>query len=182
MALQVSEAAEEAFRRILECLRATRQKAGLSQETLSARLLVRRGTVFEWETGAGRPTMRNLMLWSRELGLRLALLGPDGHERRGASKRIIGEAPEARELRRLAIPLRKTRLARRLSVVDLSKIIGMDRNSLLRWESARVTPRPMALIVWAQELDCSVVLRPIAAVDSRPEPGTDDRSTHDAAC
>jgi ribosome-binding protein aMBF1 (putative translation factor) len=126
--------------------------------------------------------MRNLMLWSRELGLRLALLGPDGDERRGASKRVIGEALEARELRRLATPLRKTRLARRLSVVELSKIIGMDRNSLLRWESARVTPRPMALIVWAQVLDCSVVLRPIAAPSGTPGSGPAEGAADDAAC
>ena len=161
MALQVNSAAEESFRQLLDLLRTARVDAGLSQERLSSRLLVRRGTVFEWETGAGRPTMRNLILWSRELGLRLAIVGPDGNERNGFSKGIIGEAPEARELRRMAVPLKNRRLARKLTLVELSRTIGMNRNSLLRWERARVTPRPMALIVWAQALGYSVALRPI---------------------
>lgn len=174
MALQVDHASEEAFRRLLGVLRTAREDAGLSQERLSSRLLVRRGTVFEWETGAGRPTMRNLILWSRELGLRLAIMGPDGNERNGSrkSKGIIGEAPEARELRRMAIPLKNRRLACKLTVVELSRTIGMDRNSIMRWERARVTPRPMALIVWAQALGYSVALRPIAA--ARIDGGHDD--------
>ena len=162
MALKVNGTAEETFRQLLGLLRTTRETAGLSQERLSSRLLVRRGTVFEWETGVGRPTMRNLILWSRELGLRLVIVGPDGSERHGFSKGIIGEAPEARELRRMAIPLKNRRRACKLTLVELSRTIGMDRNSVLRWEHARVTPRPMALIVWAQALGYSVALRPTA--------------------
>ena len=167
MALQVDRAAEETFRQLLGLLRTKREDAGLSQERLSSRLLVRRGTVFEWETGVGRPTMRNLILWSRELGLRLAVVDPEGNERHGFSKGIIGEAPEARELRRMAIPLKNRRLARKLTLVELSRAIGMDRNSLLRWERARVTPRPMALVVWAQALGYSVALRPIGPGSER---------------
>lgn len=181
MALRVNSAAEEAFRQLLGNLRSVRENTGLSQDALTSRLLVRRGTVFEWEKGTARPTMRNLLLWSRELGLRLVLIGPDGKVRQASSKRIIGEAPEARELRSMAVPLKKLRVDRKLSLVKASRVIGVDRNSLLRWESARVTPRPMALIVWAQTLDCSVALRPANRVRQVRGSGTQRRAADDAA-
>ena len=159
MALQVNATAEETFWQIVGGLRVERESAGLSRYALSSRLRVRHGTIFEWEKGTSRPSLRNLILWARELGFRLVIVGPDGNERRGSSKRIAGEPLEARELRRLAIPLKTLRLARGLSVVGVSATIGVDRNSLLRWESIATMPRLMALIIWAQVLNCSLALQ-----------------------
>ena len=160
MALQVNATAEEAFRLIVGSLRIAREDAGLSRHALSSRLPVRHGSIFDWEKGIGQPTWKNFVLWARELGYRLAILGPDGGERRVSSKRTNGEPLEVRELRRLAIPLKTLRVARGLTLVDVSDTIGVDRNSLQRWENASVKPLPKALIVWAQAMNCSLVLQP----------------------
>jgi transcriptional regulator with XRE-family HTH domain len=160
MALRVNATAEETFWQIVRCLRVAREEAGLSRHALSSRLRVRHGTIFEWEKGTSRPTLRHLMQWARELGFCLVIVGPDGEERRGSAKRIVGESFEHRELRRLTVPLKTLRDARRLTLVGVSGTIGVDRNSLLRWESVTATPRLMALIVWAQALNCSLALQP----------------------
>jgi len=160
MALKVDAKAEETFSQIVGVLRRARQEAGLSRHALSSRLRVQHGTIFEWEKGISRPTLRHLMQWARELGFRLVIVGPDGTERRSHVKRIVGESLEARELRRLAFPLKTLRDARRLSLTGVSGAIGVNRNSLLRWENVSATPRLMALIVWAQVLNCSLALQP----------------------
>lgn len=162
MALRVDATAEETFWQIIGGLRVAREDASLSRHALSSRLRVQHGTIFEWEKGTSRPTLRHLMLWARELGFRLVIVGPDGEERCSSAKRIAGESLEVRELRRLTIPLKTLRNARRLTPIEVSGTIGVARNSLLRWENVRSPPRPMALIVWAQALNCSLALRPIA--------------------
>lgn len=159
MALKVDATAEETFWQIIGGLRIAREDAGLSRHALSSRLRVQHGTIFEWEKGISRPSLRHLILWARELGFRLVIVGPDGKERRGSAKRIAGESLEIRELRRLAIPLKTLRDARRLTLMGVSETIGVARNSLLRWETVSATPRPMALVVWAQALNCSLALR-----------------------
>ena len=173
MALKVNATAEETFRHIVRSLQVAREDAGLSRHALSLRLRVEHGAIFEWEKATSRPTLKHLMQWARELGFRLAIVGPDGQERRSAAKRIVGESPEVRELRRLAIPLKTLRDARELTLVELSGAIGVDRNSLLRWENVTATPRVMALIVWVQALNCSLALRPS---DVRVRPSADPQS------
>lgn len=160
MALKVDATAEETFWQIVRGLRAAREDAGLSRHALSLRLRVQHGTIFEWEKGISRPTLRNLILWARELGFRLVVVGPDGNDRRGSSKQIAGEPFEVRELRRLTLPLKALRVTRRLTVTAVSGTIGVARNSLLRWESVSATPRLIALIVWAQALGCRLALQP----------------------
>lgn len=165
MTLQVDEAAEKFFACIVDSLRSARRNAGLSQNALSSGLPVRGRAVSEWETGAVEPTLGHLIEWSRELGRRLVIVGQDGAPRTGPVRPKAGETWEASERRRLAVPLRNRRLVRGLTQEDLGRRVGVSRDSIQRWELASVSPRPIALIVWAQKLECHVALQPVETSD-----------------
>ena len=98
------------------------------------------------------------MQWSRELGRRLAIVGPDGELRTGPVQPPRGELWEGFERLRLAVPLLNRRLALGLTQEELGQRVGVSRDSIQRWELARVPPRPIALIVWAQKVGCAVVV------------------------
>jgi transcriptional regulator with XRE-family HTH domain len=159
MTLQINFAAEQTLGRIIEDLRSARKAAGLAQNDLAAGLPVRGRAVSEWETGAVDPTLDHLMLWSRELGLRLVVIGADGEPRTGPVRRQAGESWEVYERRRLAVPLRNRRLALGLTQDELGLLVGVSRDSVQRWELVRVPPRPIAQIVWAQRLKYSLALQ-----------------------
>lgn len=158
MTLRVDDATEKVLAWIVGGLRSARQDAGLSQNALSSGLPVRGRAISEWETGAMEPTLEHLMQWSRELGQRLVIVGGDGELRDGPARLQAGEAWEVFQRRRLASPLRSHRLALRLTQEELGERVGVSRDSIQRWEHARVPPRPIALIVWAHKLECSVTL------------------------
>lgn len=165
MTLHVDEAAEKVLACIVGGLRSARRDAGLSQNALSAGLPVRGRAISEWENGAIEPTLGHLIQWSLELGRRLVIVGPDGESRTGRGRSRSGQAWETFERQRLAVPLRNRRVALRLTQEELGQRVGVSRDSIQRWEHASVSPRPMALIVWAQKLELSVVLLPINAQD-----------------
>jgi len=48
-----------------------------------------------------------------------------------------------------------------LTLPELGERVGVSRDSIYRWEFAYVSPRPIALIVWAQKLTYSVALQSI---------------------
>ena len=163
MALHVDVVAEQSLSRLIGDLRSVRLEAGLSQDALSAGLPVRGRAISEWECMAIEPTLGHLTQWSRELGRRLVIVGADGELRSGFSRRRAGETWEMSERRRLVSPLRNRRMAVGLAQGEVGQLIGVSRDSILRWELARVPPRPIALIVWAQKLGCSLALQPISA-------------------
>ena len=165
MTLQVDEAAEKFFACIVDSLRSARRDAGLSQNALSSGLPVRGRAVSEWETGAVEPTLGHLIQWSRELGWRLVIVGPDGELRAVLVRSRPSQVWETFERQRLAVPLRNRRLALGLTQEELGQRVGVSRDSIQRWELASVSPRPIALIVWAQKLECSVALQPINTPD-----------------
>ena len=117
------------------------------------------------ETGSIEPTLGHMIQWSRELGQCLVIIGPDGEPRAGPVGPWAGETQEAFERRRLSVPLRNRRLALGLTQEELGRRVGVSRDSIQRWEHVRVPPRPIALIVWAKKMGCSVVMRPIDAGD-----------------
>ena len=167
MALQVDDAAKQTLVRIASTLRAARKSSGLTQEALSSGLSVRGRAISEWETGLIEPTLVHLVQWSGELGLRLAIAGPGGTLHEGHSRQRPGEAWEAFERRRLAELLRVRRVALGLSQEDLSRLVGVSRDSIQRWELAHVPPRPISHIVWAQKLGRMLTLVPIDTPDPR---------------
>ena len=161
MGLNADIAAERAFARIIDGLRAARKEAGLSQNTLATGLPVRGRAVSEWETGAIEPTLGHLILWSRELGRRLVIIGRDGELRDGPMRQRSGESWESFERRRLAVPLRNRRLALGIAQGELGLLVGVSRDSIQRWELVRVPPRPIAHVVWAQKLGYALDVRPV---------------------
>lgn len=167
MTLHVDYAAERIFAHIINGLRDARSEAKISQSTLSSSLPVRARAISEWETGAIEPKLGHLFQWSRELGLRLVIVGRDGALRVDALPRRSDEASEIFEQRRLASPLRNRRLALGMSQEELAQLVGVTRDSVQRWELVRVPPRPIALVVWAQKLGYTVALRPRDAPDRR---------------
>jgi transcriptional regulator with XRE-family HTH domain len=162
MALYVDTAAERTFARIIGGLRSARLDAGLSQNALSAGLPVRGRAISEWETGAIEPTLGHLIQWSRQLGRRLVIIGRDGELRIGPVRPRPGEPWEVFERRRLAIPLRNRRLVLGLGQGELGELVGVSRDSIQRWELARVPPRPIAHVVWAQKLGYALDVWPVA--------------------
>jgi transcriptional regulator with XRE-family HTH domain len=161
MTLHVDDVAERTLARVVGDLASARRNAGLTQDELSSGLPVRGRAVSEWETGAFEPTLEHLVQWSRQLGRGLVIVGPDGNLQHGPSSPRAGESRETFERRRLAFPLRTRRAVVDLTQGELARFVGVSRDSISRWERARVPPRPIALIVWAQRLECSVALRPI---------------------
>lgn len=159
--LRVDDEVELAFAQIVAGLRSARGNAGLTQNALSSQLPVRGRAISEWETGRMEPTLHHLMRWSCALDRRLAIVSSDGELWQGPSCPRSGETWESFERRRMAWPLRNRRKAMDLTQAQLGRRVGVSRDSIQRWELCRVPPRPIALVVWAQQLGCSVVLRPV---------------------
>ncbi|WP_194919528.1 helix-turn-helix transcriptional regulator [Catenulispora rubra] len=171
MALQVDGVAERSLDGIINALRTARLNAGISQNALAEGLPVRGRAVSEWETGAIQPPLKNLILWSGELDRRLVLVEQD-QELRSVRQRP-GETWETFVRRQLAWPLKGRRKAWGISQAELGERVGVSRDSIQRWELARVPPRPIALIVWAQMLGCRLALWPVTVPripGPRPEP------------
>lgn len=152
MTLHVDDQAAWTFFQIINDLRSARVASGQSQDALSCRLPVRGRAISEWETGAIQPALRHLIQWSRALDHPLVIAGRGGEPREGPH-RLSREAWETFELRRLVVPLRNRRLALGMLQGEIASLVGVSRDSIHRWELARVPPRPMALIVWAHKLD-----------------------------
>lgn len=161
MGLHVDAGAERALKRIIKGLRSARLEAGISQNALSVGLPVRGRAISEWETGAIEPTLSHLIQWSRELSHHLVVIGRDGEVRNGPLRQRPGEAWEAFERRRLAVPLRNRRLALGMAQGELGELVGVSRDSIQRWELVRVPPRPIAHVVWARQLGYSMDVRPV---------------------
>ena len=161
MTLHVDYTAERNLAGIVGGLRSARLRAGLTQNALSEGLPFRGRAISEWETGAIEPTLGHLLHWSQALGRRLVLVGRSGEIRNDALRHRPGESWEVFERRRLAWPLKNRRVALGMSQGELCSLVGVTRDSIQRWELARVPPRPIAHIVWANKLGYSVALGPI---------------------
>ncbi|MEZ0109294.1 transcriptional regulator with XRE-family HTH domain [Catenulispora sp. EB89] len=146
-------------------LRSVREEADLSQNALAEGLPFRGRAISEWETGAVEPTLEHLMQLAQKLGSYLVILGLSGDLRTHPIRRPAGDSWQVFERRRLALPLRNRRLALGLSQDGLGFHVGVSRDSIQRWELARVPPRPMALIVWAQKLGYSLSIRSMSQYD-----------------
>lgn len=157
MPLKADSAAKQAYEQIIRSLKSARQEAALSQQTLSNILPVNGKAVFEWEARNIQPTMEHLLLWVKALERRLVIVDQDG-ALCDAPSPIVGVGSVTFELQRLAGPLRERRKELGLTFPQLGELIGVTKQSVERWEAARVSPRPMALIVWAQKLDRSVIV------------------------
>lgn len=169
MTLNIDEVAERTLAQVVADLRSARLDAGISQNALAAGLPVRGRAISEWETGAMEPTLCHLVHWSRKLDRHLVIIGSDGTLRNGPLRSRIGETWESVERRRLTSPLRIRREALGLAQAELGRLIGVSRDSVLRWELLHVSPRPIALIVWAQKLEYSVAIRPRAAKEGQAQ-------------
>ena len=159
--LHVDDTARRTFARVIRHLRSARTKADLSQNALAEGLPFRGRAISEWETGAVEPTLDHLMQLAHKLDSHLVILGSSGDLRTHPIRRRAGESWQVFEQRRLALPLRNRRLALGLSQDTLGYHVGISRDSIQRWELARVPPRPMALIVWTQKLGYTLDIRPV---------------------
>lgn len=168
MTLLVDYVAERTFARIINDLRSARLASGCTQNELSSGLPVRGRAISEWETGSIEPTLHHLMQWSATLNRRLVIVDRIGQPCPALSRSRAGETWESFERRRLAFPLRGRRQALGMSQEELGELIGVSRDSIQRWELARVPPRPRSHIVWAQKLGYTVILRPINPRGRRP--------------
>ena len=169
MTLNIDDGAERALAQLVGDLRSARLDAGISQNALSAGLPVRGRAISEWETGVMEPTLSHLVQWSRKLGRRLVIMDSDGTLRTGPLRSRTGDTWESLERLRLASPLRIRREALGLAQGELGRLIGVSRDSVLRWELLQASPRPIALIVWAQKLEYSVAIRPRATAEGRAQ-------------
>lgn len=169
MALLVDAVAEQALARIIDRLRTVRLEADISQNALAEVLPVRGRAISEWETEAIEPIYNHLLLWTGALGQRLVIVD-QGVDLRSVRRRP--EEPWVRyERRRLAWPLRGRRLARGMSQPELGELVGVSRDSIQRWELARVPPRPIAKVVWVHAMGCSLELRKVGPPDARVRRG-----------
>lgn len=164
MTLHVDQSAKRNLAGIIGALRSARLSAEVTQNALSEGLPVRGRAISEWETGAIEPTLGHLIQWSRVLNLRLVIAGWETPLPVDAVSQRRVESAEILERRRLAWSLRSRRFAMGMTQEDLCRLVGVSRDSIQRWELLRVPPRPIAHIVWAQKLGCSIALRPMVAV------------------
>jgi transcriptional regulator with XRE-family HTH domain len=160
MTLRVDYATERTLAQIMGALRSARLDSGLTQTALSSGLPVRGRAISEWETGGIEPTMDHLILWSLKLHRRLVIVGRAGELLNRPIRQRPGESWVVYERRRLATPLKNRRVALGLTQEKLGEVVGVSKDSVSRWELARVPMRPIALIVWAQKLEYSVALWP----------------------
>ena len=159
--LKVDRAANHAFAQLVSELKLTRRGAGISQAVLSSRVGVRGKTISEWENLRSGPTLVNLTRWSGGLGRRLVIVGPDGNVMVPEPPSLLpNETGDSFELRRLAGPLKNRRNALGLSQKTLGRFAGVSGSSISYWELVRIPPGPIAQIVWAQKLGCSIALWP----------------------
>jgi DNA-binding transcriptional regulator YiaG len=164
MMLIDNRAAQEQLAMLFAELKQARRRRGdLPQEVLAARLDVVTASVADWEAGRDNPSAVHLVMWSHELGLRVAITDSDGNEIfvAGDDHTVRGESQALRELRRLSATLRTVRTRRRFSQAVLAATLGVNRRSITRWESAEGYPRPIGFVLWAHALECSVCLLPI---------------------
>lgn len=159
MALRVDVAVRHHLGALLSELRSARKDADLPLRALAARLSVTVTSVADWEAGRDDPTMSHFIGWARELGFRLAIVDPQDSPGLTSGQLDEGESWEMHEMRRLAAALWTRRRSRQMSQAALAAEIGVGRISMQRWESAQVFPRPIAFLVWASALECSVALR-----------------------
>jgi DNA-binding XRE family transcriptional regulator len=89
----------------------------------------------------------------------MVIVARDGMVQNGPARLRAGETWEKTERQRLAFPLRRRRNALGLGQGELGRLVGVSRDSIGRWELTHVPPRPIALIVWAQRLECSVAIQ-----------------------
>jgi transcriptional regulator with XRE-family HTH domain len=158
-ALNIDDEAVLTYVEIIRRLRSARLAAGLTQNELTRRLPVSVSSISEWETGNTGPTLNHLTLLTRELDLRLTIIGLDGKPCNGPSRQRPGESWVHFERRRLAWPLRVRRVALKMSQEHVGQRVGVSRDSISRWETAAFPPQLIALVVWAQKLGYSVGLR-----------------------
>ena len=168
------QAAQEQLAALLAELRCVRRRRGdLSQELLASRLDVVTHSVADWEAGRDNPSAPHLVVWSRKLGLRVAIMDSEGNEipvpvdadtNADADADAASDDPDEfyaqRELKRLSAALRTARTHRRLSQATLAVTLGVNRRSITRWESAGGYPRPIGFVLWARALECRVHLLP----------------------
>ncbi|WP_323747440.1 helix-turn-helix transcriptional regulator [Catenulispora rubra] len=159
--LHVDKAAEQMVAQIMCGLRSERLSVGISQCALAEGLPFRGRAISEWETLAIQPTLDHLILLAHALDQRLVVLGWNGLLRVDAVRQRPGESLVVFERRRLAWPLKSRRQAMGMSQGELGELVGVSRDSIQRWELVRVPPRPIAHVVWAQKLGCSIALQPI---------------------
>ena len=162
MVLQVDAAARRDLAAVLDRLRAVRrEQRGMTQGLLASRLGVVTGSVADWEAGRNCPELGHLIGWARELGERLVVIDRNGCPATLSVGPDDGEQWAVFELRRLVTPLWARRRSRELSQTELAEAVGVSRLSVQRWEAAKVFPRPIALVVWARVLGCTVALAPV---------------------
>jgi len=148
----------------------------IQQQTLSDWLGVASRTLRDWEKGYDTPSLKHLIGWARHLGLRLIIMDPLGSPDASPAVPEDCEPFELIEMRRLALPLERSRRARELSQGDLALLLGVSRSTVQRWEDVEKFPRPIALIAWASRLKCSVRLERIApsySDSARPDEDSD---------
>jgi len=160
MPLQVDYATERTWAQIVGGLRSARLASKRTQDELASGMSVRGRAISEWETGYIQPTLHHLMQWSSKLDRRLTIADRVGDPCRPPLRLRVGETWESFERRRLAFPLRSRRQALGMSQEQLGELVGVSKDSIQRWELARVPPRPIACIVWAQKLGYSLTLQP----------------------
>jgi transcriptional regulator with XRE-family HTH domain len=162
MVLRITASAQRRLREIQTQLLLARRAAELSQTALSSLAGVSTRALQAWEKGFDAPNLDHLLAWARELGFRIVITESSAESTSPSPVELqVGDTWEAREMRRLALPLRARRRGRKLSQADLGLLIGVSRSSLQRWEDGYMFPRSIALIVWADRLGCGVELESV---------------------
>jgi transcriptional regulator with XRE-family HTH domain len=140
-------------------LRAARESAGMTQRQLAEQLRLHTLSVADWEARRDDPTMAHFILWAYALGLRLAIIDPQGSPALYPIRLDDGETLEQHEMRRLAAALWTRRSAWKMSQAALAAEVGVGRISMQRWENVEVFPRPLFFLAWAASVECGVDLQ-----------------------
>lgn len=161
MPLIMTDLALDTYTEIVYGLRSERRAAGRMQAEVAAGARVSGSTLSCWELGTQEPRTRHLIQWARVLHHRLVILGADGEPLE--PRRRSNEPLKAYEQRRLAAPLAERRLLLELDEDDLAARVGVSAGTVRRWERVRIRPYPIAHIIWAQAIGCSLALQPITS-------------------
>jgi transcriptional regulator with XRE-family HTH domain len=139
-------------------LRNARWSRALPQRRLGAQLGMAEVVVSRWEIGSELPSTGAFIRWAHALGYVVHILDRSQQPMADRPTPRQSETFEAYEVRRIAAALRRARLEADHTQNALCAALHVSEWTIRMWESARRQPRIIHLIIWAEVLECRVVL------------------------
>jgi transcriptional regulator with XRE-family HTH domain len=162
MVLRLDRERDEArWAGLITVLSKARGEADLTQEAVAEEVGVLGPAIDAWEACEDFPVLSHFIVWASVLGMRLAVGDPADIPTLPTVQLDEDETLAQHEVRRLTATLCSLRRARGMTLTSLAERVGVSRFAISRWEGAVLFPRPIALVVWARVLGCSIMLIPV---------------------